>query len=99
MIVPVATRVWERVPPGITVAAKDITATETNRWATAGRDAGNAGEKGEEGEGGLHPLAGSRLEMALVKVHWHKLLNRGRLSRFILYTKIPVAEMNSVHGA
>ena len=70
IIVPVATvPVVTKDPPvipGITIAAKDITATETNRWTTAGRDAGNAGEQGEEGEGGLHPCW---VEMALAKVH------------------------------
>ena len=58
MIVPVATRPWEIVAPGVAVAAEEIAAAETDGCAAAGRGAGNAGEQGEEGEGGLHPLAG-----------------------------------------
>ena len=58
MIVPVATRPWEIVAPGVAVAAEEIAAAETDGCAATGRGAGNAGEQGEEGEGGLHPLAG-----------------------------------------
>ena len=54
MIVPVATGEDPPVIPGITIAAKDIIATEADRWTAAGRDVGSAGEKGEECEGGLH---------------------------------------------
>ena len=55
MIVPVATRPWVIVSPGVTIAAEGITATGTDQWAAAGRDAGNTGEQGEDGEGCLHP--------------------------------------------
>ena len=78
MIVPVATGEDTPVIPGITIAAKDIIATEADPWTAAGRDGGSPGKKGEESEGCLFPCW---VEKALVKGHvWHKVLNKAQLS-------------------